>query len=150
VTRTVLLVDRDAHCGRILAAVMRRRGDEVHLVRGRGAALRLARQIPFDLAIVDVFVEGGGPELVRELQRWLPEVILSLGTVPGDDDFLDAGARFARRASPRWGALKDPAGASSGGACVARFPGSRPPFPASSVPVPALVLPAGGRSRRFH
>jgi DNA-binding response OmpR family regulator len=92
--RTVLLVDSDPACGRSLAAVLRRQGDEVRVVEGRAEALEASRRETYDLAIVDLFVEGGGAELARELSRRVPRLVLSLGARLAPLEILEAALGF--------------------------------------------------------
>jgi len=89
----ILLVDQDAACGRTLSVVLRRQGHRVHVARTRGRALAAARRQAFDLAIVDLFVEGGGAELARELSRHVPRLLLTLGMGLKQDEVLEAAPR---------------------------------------------------------
>jgi len=66
-TPDVLLVDADPAFGRALALILRRQGARVCLVRNRSQALRAVRRKPFEVAVVDLFVAGGGLELDNEL-----------------------------------------------------------------------------------
>lgn len=152
--RCVLLVDADAVYGRTLAALLRRQGDLVEWVATRAAALEAARRRRFDLAVVDLFVGGGGPELARALARRVPKLVLSLGARLRDDELLEAALGFpVRRKASLPDALGAPAlraasASSSGAACAATRPAARPPARAASAPAPAPAAPARGRGRR--
>ena len=63
----ILLVESDASCGGALARLMRRGGDRVRLVRTIRAALGAVQREPYDLAVVDLLVKGGGVDLARRL-----------------------------------------------------------------------------------
>jgi CheY-like chemotaxis protein len=153
--RQVLLVDADAGYGRALAALLRRQGDHVRVVRTGAAALSAARRRRFDLAVVDLFLGGGGAEVARALSRHVPELVLSLGTRLSDDALLEAALGFPVRrkmhlpaALDARGALTAPSVSSSDAACGATRPGSRRRARAASAPVPAPRAPAPVRVRR--
>jgi DNA-binding response OmpR family regulator len=88
--RGVLLVESDAGCGQALARLVRRRGDRVRLVRTPGAAVAAAQRESYDLAVVDLFVKGGGVDLARRLTRRVPRVYLSVGARLLTDELLEA------------------------------------------------------------
>ena len=88
--RGVLLVESDAGCGQTLARLVRRRGDRVRLVRTPGAAVAAAQRESYDLAVVDLFVKGGGVDLARRLTRRVPRVYLSVGARLLTDELLEA------------------------------------------------------------
>lgn len=86
----MLVVDSDAEYGRALAALLRRAGVRVRLARTRAQALDAVRRRHFDLAVVDLFLGGGGVELARALARRVPRLLLSLGARMGHDELLEA------------------------------------------------------------
>jgi DNA-binding response OmpR family regulator len=90
----VLLVESDAPCGKALARLVRRGGDRVRLVRTPGAAVAAAQRERHDLAVVDLFVRGGGTELARRLTRHVPRVYLSVGARLLKDEILEAALGF--------------------------------------------------------
>jgi len=93
-SRSILLVESDEGCGRSLAVVLRRQGDRVHVARTRAQALQAARRRPYDLAVVDLFLRGGGAELARDLARSVPRLYLSLGARLEEDEILEAALGF--------------------------------------------------------
>jgi DNA-binding response OmpR family regulator len=95
--QSVLVVDSDAEYGRSLAMLLRRAGIRVRLARTRAQALQAARRGRFDLAVVDLFLGGGGVELARELSRRVPRLLLSLGARMGGDELLEAVLGFPVR-----------------------------------------------------
>ena len=145
--RTVLLVDPDALYGRAMASVLRRQRDLVRVVRTRSQALQEVRRRTYDLAIVDLFVGGGGAELARELSRSVPRLLLSLGAGLGREEMLEAALGFPvcrKRGLP---ALLRGRGASSNGRGSGVRPRvSVPPFPDAIEPARARC----GRARRRH
>jgi CheY-like chemotaxis protein len=90
----ILLVEPDAVCGRALSAVLRRRGDQVDVVRTRGHALRAARRRGYDLAVVDLLVRGGGVELARSLSRRVGRLYLSVGARLMPRELIEAALGF--------------------------------------------------------
>ena len=90
----VLLVESDARCGQALARLARRSGDRVRLVRTPGAAMAAAQRESFDLAVVDLFVKGGGVVLARRLTRRVPRVYLSVGARLLTDELVEAAIGF--------------------------------------------------------
>jgi hypothetical protein len=92
--RAVLLVESDAGCGQALARLVRRSGDRVRLVRTPGAAVAAAQRGSYDLAVVDLFVKGGGVDLARRLTRRVPRVYLSVGAKLLTDEILEAAIGF--------------------------------------------------------
>lgn len=92
--RNVLLVDSDSGSGRALALVLRRQGDRVRLVQTRSQALLAVRRNAYDLAVVDLFVAGGGVELARELFPRIPRLFLSLGARLDREEVLEAALGF--------------------------------------------------------
>ena len=95
--QSVLVVDSDTVYSRALAALLRRSGVRVRLARTRTQALVLARNQRFDLAVVDLFLGGGGVELARELSRRVPRLLLSLGARMGGQELLEAALGFPVR-----------------------------------------------------
>jgi DNA-binding response OmpR family regulator len=95
--RSVLVVDADAEYGHALAVLLRRDGVRVRLARTRGQALLAARRARFDLAVVDLFLGGGGVELARALSRRVPRLLLSLGASMAHDEILEAALGFPVR-----------------------------------------------------
>jgi DNA-binding response OmpR family regulator len=93
-SRSILLVESDEGCGRSLAIVLRRQGDRVHVARTRAQALQAARRRPYDLAVVDLFLRGGGAELARDLARSVPRLYLSFGARLEEDEILEAALGF--------------------------------------------------------
>lgn len=149
--KMVLLVDRDLDCGQAIAAVLRRSGDVVHVVRNRSQALQLLRRWRFTLAIVDLFVDGGGLELAREIARQVPRVMLCLGAALPEDELLEAALGFpVHRKSALPDLLKDPFASSSGEESAPTHRGSRRPLPAASGLAPAPGAHVRGRQRRSH
>jgi DNA-binding response OmpR family regulator len=104
-SRAILLVDSDSGCGRAWAAVLRRAGHRVSLARTRAGALRSARRGGYDLAVVDIFVRGGGLELARELARSVPRLYLSVGARLLSDEVLEAALGFPVLRKAELGAL---------------------------------------------
>jgi CheY-like chemotaxis protein len=147
-----LLVDRDIRCGHTLAALLRRQGDIVHVVRNRSQAFQAMRRMRYDLAIVDLFVEGGGAELARDLARRIPQVVLSLGATLDDEDLLEAALGFpVHRKAVLPERLKASVASSSDGEFSATHPGSRRRVPGAIVPAPTLVSHGRRRGgRRSH
>ena len=92
--RAILLVESDAGCGQALARLVRRSGDRVRLVRTPGAAVAAAQRESFDLAVVDLFVKGGGVDLARRLTPHLKHVYLSVGPKLLTDEVLEAAIGF--------------------------------------------------------
>lgn len=152
--RIVLLVDADPSYGRTLAALLRRQGDVVEVVSTRSAALGAARRRRFDLAIVDLFVDGGGAELARSLARRVPVLVLSFGARLHEDELLEAALGFPVRrktALPALlgaAALTGPGASSSDAACAATRRAARPPSRAASAPARAQPSRWRGRDRR--
>jgi DNA-binding response OmpR family regulator len=99
--RDILLVESDEGCGRSLAVVLRLQGDRVHVARTRAQALQAARRRPYDLAVVDLFLRGGGAELARDLARSVPQLYLSFGARMQQREILEAALGFpvCRKAS---------------------------------------------------
>jgi CheY-like chemotaxis protein len=171
---SVLLVDRDLTCGRTLAVVLRRQGHRVLVVRTRTKALAAALRQSFDLAVVDLFIDGGGAELARDLVRYVPRLVLTLGMGLKHEEVLEAALGFpvhrkgllpsvladaatiprtlasGKRGAPRREAATTRAGASSDRGSAARLPGfARPPLDATG-PARAPRPRAHGRGRLPH
>jgi len=92
--RAVLLVESDAECGRALARLLRRDGHRVRLVRTARAATGAVRREAFDLAVVDLLLPGGGPELGRRLARRVPRLYLSIGARLAPEDLIETALGF--------------------------------------------------------
>ena len=90
----LLLVEPDTACGRTLAAVFRRQGYVVRLVHSRAAALRAAREVIYEIGVVDLFVRGGGLELARELRRRVRRLVLCVGPALARAEVLHAAVGF--------------------------------------------------------
>jgi CheY-like chemotaxis protein len=111
--QSVLVVDSDTAYGRALATLLRRSGVRVRLARTRAQALLLSRQHRFDLAVVDLFLCGGGVELARQLSRRVPRLLLSLGARMGGQELLEAALGFPVRRKVALPSLLSVAGAGS-------------------------------------
>ena len=92
--RRVLLVESDAGCGQVLARLVRRNGDRVRLVRTPGAAVAAAQRESFDLAVVDLLVQGGGVDLARRLTCRVSRVYLTVGARLLTDELVEAAIGF--------------------------------------------------------
>jgi len=92
--RTILLVESDEGCGRALAHLVRRGGDQLRLVHTAGAALSAVRQAEYDVAVVDLSVKGGGVALARRLARRVRRVYLSVGASLLADELIEAAIGF--------------------------------------------------------
>jgi DNA-binding response OmpR family regulator len=90
----VLLVESDAGCGQALARLLCRSGVRVRLVRTPRSAIAAAQQEPFDLAVVDLFVKGGGVDLARRLTRHVPRLYLSVGARLLAEELVEAAVGF--------------------------------------------------------
>jgi CheY-like chemotaxis protein len=143
--RRILLVESDAECGRALAALLERAGNKVRLVKDRAEALVATRRRRYDLAVVDLFLPGGGPELARRLARRVPRLYLSLGARLATEEILQAVLGFPllhKAALPR--GITDPDASSNGTGSGVKRRGSSLPRPAASVPARGHA----GRARR--
>lgn len=109
----VLVVDADADYGRALAVVLRRAGGRVRVVRTRAQALQAARHGRFDLAVVDLFLGGGGVELARELARHVPRLMLSLAARLERGEILEAALGFPVHRKAALARLLRPSGVKS-------------------------------------
>jgi CheY-like chemotaxis protein len=96
-TRTVLIVDRDAHYGRALSKLLRNQGDDVRLATTAAGAQRAVRERRFDLAIVDVLQDGGGAELARSLASRVRRLVLSVGASLDHEELLETALGFPVR-----------------------------------------------------
>ncbi len=147
--QNILLVDGDTAYGTALAVVLRQQGNHVHVAHTRSQALQASRRGAFDVAVVDLFVRGGGAELARVLSRRVPRLVLSLGARLSRRELLEAALGFpVLRKTDLPGLLRGRGASSSGTASAARRPGSRRPSRAASAPAPALCGPRRGRARR--
>lgn len=135
--RAILLVEADAVSGRTLARVLRRTGARVKVAQTRSQALLAVRRTTYDVAVVDMFVPGGGPELAQELEQWAPSVVLSLGVGLDEEQALEAAHGFpVHRKEALAVLLRAGAVSSSGTASAGRLRGSRRPRLAASEPAP--------------
>lgn len=151
VGRSILLVESDRNCGLALAKLLRRQGDRVRVARTRARALLEARRNPYDVAIVDLFVRGGGLELARELSRRVPRLYLTLGAQLGPEELLEAALGFPVHRKAALPALLRGRGASSNGrASSARSRGSARPLRAATAPAREHPAPARRRARSHH
>lgn len=148
--RTILLVEGDPVWGHTLAVVLRRQGDHVRVARTRAQALAEAQRNPFDLAIVDLFMRGGGAELARELSQRVPRLVLSLGASLDRQEILEAALGFpVRRKAALPSLLRVPGASSSGRGSAGRRPGSPRPLPDATGPSPAPRAREPRRARRL-
>src|SRR5262245_25976703 len=146
---SVLVVDGDTDYGHALGLMLRRQGNRVRVCRTRTQALLASQREAYDLAIVDLFLVGGGAELARELARRIPRLILSLGARLGPDEVLQAALGFpVHRKASLPDLLRAPASSSNGAAFAARLPGSPPPSPAASARAREPRARGRGRGRR--
>jgi CheY-like chemotaxis protein len=135
--RAILLVEADVVSGRTLARVLRRQGARVKVAQTRSQALLAVRRASYDIAVVDMFVAGGGPELALELEQWAPSVVLSLGVGLDGKQALEAANGFpVLRKEALAVLLRAGAASSSGRASAGRPRGSRRPRLAASEPAP--------------
>ncbi len=63
-------------------------------MRTPAAALAAAQREAFDLAVVDLFVKGGGVDLARRLTRRVPRVYLSVGAQLLTEELIEAAIGF--------------------------------------------------------
>jgi len=146
--RDILLVDGDTGCGAALAVVLRRQGNRVRLVHTRSQALQASRRRAYDVAIVDLFLGGGGTELARVLSRRVPHLVLSLGARLSRQELIEAALGFPvlyKAALPAL--LRGPDASSNGRAFGATRRGSRRPAPAASARAPRHPAPRRHRAR---
>ena len=90
----VLVVDADRDYARALSLLLRREGYRVRVARTRAQALFVAAQEHFDLAIVDLFLGGGGADLARLLTGRVGKLFLSLAPKLARTDVLEASDGF--------------------------------------------------------
>jgi len=87
VLRNLLIVDDDASMRHLLAVILTDRGYEVRAVASAEDALKEAAQRELDLVLTDVRMPGmGGLELVRELQRTAPDLLVVVMSAYGSHD----------------------------------------------------------------
>jgi len=93
---TILVVDDDRKIRSVLGRGLRFEGYDVHLAGDGHEALRIAREMPLDLVVLDVMLPGmGGLEICRRLRRGTSVPILMLtarDAVPDRIAGLDSGA----------------------------------------------------------
>ncbi len=133
--RAILLVESDAGCGQALARLVRRSGDRVRLVRTPGAAVAAAQRESYDLAVVDLFVKGGGVDLARRLTSRVPRVYLSVGPKLLTDELLETAIGFPVLRKRDLPASCKPSGLSTGGLGGAKHP--RGSWNGEAVPPPS-------------
>lgn len=92
--RTILIVDPDSGYGRALAVVLKRQGNRVRLVKTRQQAVLASKREQYDLAIIDLFLAGGGVELARKLSPHVNQLVLTLGVRMEQSDILEAALGF--------------------------------------------------------
>jgi CheY-like chemotaxis protein len=147
--RAVLLVDADRTFARALAVLLRREGNSVAVASTRRQALQAARRRPYDLAIVDVLIEGGGPDLARSLAPRVGRLVLVVGARLGPDEVLEAALGFpVRRKSDVVALLRGPGASSNGRGSGAKRPAARPPCRAATAPAPGRPAPGPARGPR--
>ena len=145
----VLLVDADPAFGRALALVLRSQGLDVSVVQSRSQALQAVRQRSYGVALVDLFVPGGGLELARDLSRQVPRLLLTVGAQLATEELLEAVLGFpVHRKAALPGLLKVPGASSSDKASGVTRPESRRPRLVSSAPAPGPSARARRRDRR--
>lgn len=71
----VLVADDEPQVRRVVASALRRLGFEVRAVEDGAAAIALAEQTPFDLALIDLGMPTGGLEVVRRLKQLYGQAI---------------------------------------------------------------------------
>ncbi|HUQ05626.1 MAG TPA: response regulator [Kofleriaceae bacterium] len=71
----VLVADDEPQVRRVVASALRRLGFEVRTADDGAAAIALAEQTPFDLALVDLGMPTGGLEVVRRLKSLYGQAI---------------------------------------------------------------------------
>jgi DNA-binding response OmpR family regulator len=91
---SVLVVDGDRDYARALALLLRRQGHRVRVVRTRTQALHASAQQRYDLAIVDLFLRGGGGDLARVLSSRVGKLLLSLAPRMAEAEILEAALGF--------------------------------------------------------
>ena len=147
--RTILLVEADSGCAQALALILQRQGDRVRVVGSRAEALNAVRREPYDVAIVDLFVQGGGTELARALSRRVPRLVLSHGALMEKEEILEAALGFpVCRKATLPSLLRGRAASSNGTAYGVRRPRSRRPAPDASGSSRALRARERGRVPR--
>jgi DNA-binding NtrC family response regulator len=85
---SVLIVDDEAGIRHGLSGLFRREGFTVHAVDGYAAAVEAAAREPVDVAVVDLRLRGagGGIDLLRELKRLEPDLVVIVITGYGSID----------------------------------------------------------------
>jgi two-component system response regulator MprA len=93
---TILVVDDDPKIRSVLGRGLRFEGYDVHLAREGNEALRIAREMPLDLVVLDLTMPGmDGLEVCHRLRRGMSAPILMLtarDAVPDRVAGLDSGA----------------------------------------------------------
>jgi DNA-binding response OmpR family regulator len=111
---SVLVVDADRDWGHALALLLRREGHRVRVVRTRHQALQACRKERYDVAVVDLFLQGGGAEVGTALGSRVGTLLLSLASRMAPSEVREAARGFpvvrkatlpgslkVRRAAPR-------------------------------------------------
>jgi two-component system, OmpR family, response regulator MprA len=93
---TILVVDDDPKIRSVLGRGLRFEGYDVHLAREGNEALRIAREMPLDLVVLDLTMPGmDGLEVCHRLRRGMSAPILMLtarDAIPDRVAGLDSGA----------------------------------------------------------
>ena len=149
-SKAILLVEADPVCAHTLALVLEKQGARVRVAVSREQALSAVRRRSYDLAIVDLFVPGGGTELARALARRVPQLVLSHGAHMDKGEILEAALGFPVCRKATLGSLLRGRGASSNGkASWVRRPRVLRPAPDAIGSSRALRGREPGRARRI-
>jgi CheY-like chemotaxis protein len=88
----ILLVDDEEDFATVTAKRLARRGLRVETALSGEQALRLARALPFDLAVLDLKMEGmDGLETLKILKTLLPEIKIIMLTGHGSAEMASQG-----------------------------------------------------------
>jgi two-component system phosphate regulon response regulator OmpR len=91
----ILLVDDDPTIRELVAAHLEKRGYKVSLTANAAEALRVAEEVPLQLAVLDIDLgEGDGLELLGSLKTSQPDLPVVMMTGMGfDEDLLQEARR---------------------------------------------------------